>query len=88
MPAVPSNGIATGQVTVLTAALLICQARGDRKRITIVNGATAVVIGTSAVTTVTGVALAAGAQLVLETTAAVYGIGAASSPVSYIEEFA
>ena len=93
MPAVPSNAIATGQVTMTGAAVLIANARADRKRITLIMAGTPAptgIGGTTAVTTANGAVLAgvAGAQLVLETAAAIYGNGAAAAVVSYIEEFA
>lgn len=92
MPAVPSNGIATGQTTMTGAAVQIVNARGDRKRITLIMAGTpaATAIGGPGVAAATGAVMpaTAGAQLVLETTAAIFGFGAAAAVISYIEEFA
>lgn len=94
MAANASNAIATGQATVAATAggTLIAPARGDRKRLTIINGSTTdVFLGNSGVTTATGALLSGtkGQQIVLETCSAVYGIiGTGTEAVSYIEEFA
>jgi hypothetical protein len=92
MPAVPSNAISTGQVTMTGAAVQIANARTDRKRLTLVMGGTPAdtFIGGPGVASGTGVLLAGvkGQTLVLETAAAVFGNGTAAAVVSYIEEFA
>lgn len=93
MPAVPSNNVATGQVSVTSGGVVVVPARADRKRVTIVNnGATAVYLGNSAaVSTANGVLLAGviGQALTFETAAAIYGVVASTAQtVSYIEEFA
>jgi hypothetical protein len=92
MVGVPSNAISSGQgnTATVTSAILV-QARGDRKRLTIINGAAVVVaVGGPGVTVLNGALIPAtiGAQLVLETTAAVYAIAASGTPVSWIEEYA
>jgi len=91
MPSVPSNGIASGQgnTATVTSAVLI-PARGDRKRVTVINGAAVVVaLGPSGVTLANGALLAAniGQALVFETTAAIYAIAGSATPVSWMEEF-
>lgn len=92
MASVSSNNILTGQVSVAATAggTLIAPARADRKRLTIINGATAdVFIGPSGLTISTGALLAGvkGQNIVLETNAAVYGIvGTGTETVSFIEE--
>jgi hypothetical protein len=94
MAAVAANNIATGQVTMTGAALLVAPARSDRKRLTLIMGGT----GTPADTFLGGPGVAVGAgvllagvkgqAIVLETTAAVFGNGPAAAVVTYIEEFA
>lgn len=93
MPAVPSNGIATGQTAMTAAAVQIVNARSDRKRVTLVMGGATpadTFIGGPGVAAGTGVLLAGvkGTTLVLETTAAIFGNGAATATISFIEEFA
>jgi len=93
MPSVPSNGIATGQTAMTASAVQIVNARGDRKRLTLVMGGATpadTFIGVAGVAAGTGVLLTGvkGTALVLETTAAVFGIGAATATISYIEEYA
>lgn len=93
MPAVPSNNIASGQVTMTGAAIQIAPSRADRKRLTLVMGGTVAdtFLGASAIVTAGNGLLLAGVKgqtIVLETTAAVFGIGTAAAVVSYLEEFA
>lgn len=94
MPAVPSNAIATGQVAMTAAAVQIVPPRADRKRVTLVMGgatpAVTAIGNSSGVTANNGVQIAgvAGQTLVLETTSVIFGIGAATATISYIEEFA
>ena len=72
---------------------MIVNARSDRKRVILILGGTPanVFIGNSlGVTAGNGALLngVAGQTLMLETAAAIYGIGAAAAVVSYIEEYA
>lgn len=87
-----ANGFATGQETVGNTATPICAARSDRQKVTIVNhGTTDVYLGGDDVATATGILLTgtAGAQVTLETTAAIYGIvGTGTQAVSFAEVFA
>lgn len=79
----------TAQVTVADSATLIAAARPGRRKITVTNhGATAAYLGAAGVTTATGTLLngAAGAQVTIETSEAVYGVvAAATQAVSYVE---
>jgi hypothetical protein len=86
------TSITAGQTTVSNASTAILAAADTRKRVTLLNLQTVdVFIGPSAATT-SMFKLAAGAALTLYTTAAVYGITAASytptgdAKVHYIEE--
>jgi hypothetical protein len=93
MASVSGNNIATNQATVITTVggTLIVGPRPDRKRLTLIMaGAVDTFIGPQGVTAANGALLLGtkGSQLVLETTAAVYGINASTAVVSYIEEFA
>lgn len=83
-----SSVITTGQVSVGTSATLIKAANTSRKRIVITNNDTGadLYIGASGVTTATGLKLAPGASIVLNTTAAIYGDGSAPLTASYLEE--
>lgn len=89
-----ANAIATGQVTMTGAAVQIVPARADRKKVTLVMtpaGTPAVTaIGGPGVAAATGVTLAgvAGQTLTFETSAAIFGFGAATATISYLEEFA
>lgn len=89
-PASGSGVIATGQVAVTTSATLVAAARAGRKSITI-SSTSAVVfyVGAAGVTTGTGlyVAGAAGATVTLDTSAAVYAIGASAVTLSYLENY-
>jgi len=82
------SSIATGQVN-LTAAngTLIVAARAGRQKVTITpTSATVFYVGAAAgVTAGTGLYVAAGASITLDTAAAIYGIGAAAVTVTYIE---
>jgi hypothetical protein len=85
--------LATGQVSVDTTAggKQIAAARSTRRTITVVNhGTTDVYVGSSGVSTSTGVLLLGtkGAAVTLCTTAAVYGIvGSGTQTISYFEEY-
>lgn len=85
------NGFAASVVSVGDSATLLCAARTDRRKVTLVqHGTTDVFIGGDDVTTTTGVLLdgTAGAQLEIETTAAIYGIvGTSTQDVGVIEVF-
>lgn len=78
--------VSHGAKPVGATAVLIAAAR-DRAAITIQNkGAAAVVVGGSGVTTASGIEIAAGATLTLETGAAIYGIAASgTNDVRYLE---
>lgn len=80
--------ISTGQVAVGTSATLISAANTSRKRITITNNDAGadLYIGPTGVTTATGLKLAPGASIVLNTTAAIYGDGSSPLTASYLEE--
>lgn len=82
---------ATGQVAIGTTATALVAARASRAAVTIINGTTTpVYIGfTSGVTTGTGALLpgAIGASITIETTAALFGITASSSAISFVETF-
>jgi len=87
----PAAAITTGQVTVAAAAVtLIVAADGNRKRVTIKNHDPTYpcYLGTSAVSSTTGFLLEAREARTFETTAAIYGIGDGTNPVtvSYISE--
>lgn len=83
------SSIATGQITVASTATLISAQRTDRKGIVVINNGTSdVFVGSSGVTTSNGLLLLGvkGASIVMETTAAVYGIVASgTSNVTYME---
>jgi hypothetical protein len=85
------SSIATNQVSVGTAATLICAARAGRKAITIIQeGTTLVRLGASGVTVLTGIPLPGTqyASFTIDGGAAVYGIVASGSQtVSYAETF-
>lgn len=80
--------ITTGQLPVSTAAALLIDANLQRYRLTITNaGASAVYIGSAAVTLATGHAIPAGGSVVLTSTAALYALAAASGDtLTYLEE--
>lgn len=84
-----AGSIVTGQVTVASTATQIAAERSARKGIVIINNGTSdVYIGTSGVTTSNGLLLLGvkGASIVMETTAAVYGIVASgTNDVTYME---
>lgn len=78
--------IATGQVNVATTATLVANARTGRQKVTLTPTTNTVFyVGTSAVTTATGLFVPAGASITLDTAAAVYAIGSAALTISYIE---
>ena len=77
---------ATGQVAVTTSATLVAAARATRQRI-IISPTSSVVfyVGNAGVTSGTGVYVAAGASITLDTTSAVYAVGASNVTLSYVE---
>lgn len=88
-----ASAIASGQTACTSTATSILAATDTRKRVVMVNRqAVSVYIGTSGVTTSTGLRLDPGDSLMLYTTAAVYGITAAAytassdDKVHYVEE--
>ena len=89
---VGSAAVATGQVTAGTDQVLVAAARTGapgvgRISITVYNaGSVAVCFGPTGVTTATGVCLAAGASMMWNTQAAIYGIsGLAAQTVNFVE---
>lgn len=89
--------IATGQIAVTTSATQIVPARtgnaqgvGARKRL-ILSATSAVVwyVGAAGITSATGlyVAAAAGSSVTLQTTGAVFAVGASAVTISYVEEY-
>lgn len=86
---VPAS-IATGQVAVGTSATLVAAARATRQAITIVSASAVVFyVGNTGVTAANGqyVAAAAGASITINTTAAIYAVGASAVTVSYMETY-
>jgi len=83
-----SSAIATNQVAVGTSATVIKAANSARKRIKITNNdaGTNLYIGASGVTTSNGDMIPPYGSTVLNTTAAIYGVGAVALTVSYLEE--
>ena len=93
-PSVGSGSINSNQVSVGTTATLVAAARTGaqgtgRIAITIINSGTApVFVGASGVTTGTGVAVAVGASITINTTAAIYSVCASGTQtVSFLETF-
>lgn len=87
-----SKTLTAAQVTVATTATLIAAANPNRKGIILFNNAAAakVFVGPSTVTTSNGHAIVAQTQLPIQgsiTTAAIYGIVAASTEVVTVLEF-
>ncbi len=86
-----TEGFATGQATLTTAATLIVPARVGRSAVTIFNGGTTdSFLGGSAVTTGNGSLLVGtkGASVTIPTGAAIYGVvGTGTQAVSYMETF-
>lgn len=84
-----SDQISPGQVSVTTSATQIVAARSGRSSVVITTAGTdTVYIGTSAVTTTTGIPLynVQGASITLDTSAAVYGIATTTTTVvGYLE---
>lgn len=75
----PQN-LSYGAVSVATAATRVVDVNNDRDSLLLSNnGASAVFLGDSAVTTSTGLPLAAGASLSLNTGSALYAVTAAGS---------
>lgn len=86
-----ASTIANGQVTVASTSTEIVPARSGRRAVVIINlGATDVYLGTTGVTTSTGLYLmgTAGASVQIPTSAAVYGVvGSGTQAVSYMEVY-
>jgi hypothetical protein len=88
MPAVASNAINPGQVSVGTSGAIAVPARADRKRVTLMTTTVAITIGTSTgVLTSTGATIPANSTVPLETTAAIYAVAGSSTTLFFIEEF-
>lgn len=82
------NSIATGQVAVGTSATQIAPARAGRQKITLSpTSATVYYVGPAGVTATSGVYVAAGGTITLDTTAAIFAVGAAALTVSFIEYY-
>lgn len=78
--------LATGQVAVTTTSTLVAAARAGRQQITLSPTSSVVYyVGATGVTTATGVYVAAGASITLETAAAVYAVGASNVTISFVE---
>ena len=85
-----STSLATGQVSVGTTAVQVVAARTGRARATFtVGAANTCAFGNAGVTTTTGFPLqpVAGANLSLETGAAVFAVCSATTTVGFIETF-
>jgi hypothetical protein len=82
------SSLATGQVSVGTNATLIVPARSSRVRL-ILSPTSPVVyyVGGSTVAPGAGVYVAAGASITIDTSAAVYAVGASPVVISYAEMF-
>ena len=89
--AATTKAINVGQNALSTNAEIIVTARSGRKRLILKNIDTSIVIyigHSSGVTSGTGMPLAAGESIALESDADVYAIAASSTPtIAYIEEF-
>lgn len=82
------SNLATGQVSVGTTATVIAAARTGRGTVTVANGATAIYVGNSGVTTTTGILVPVNGNLTLTFNGAVYGIVATgTSSVTYSESY-
>lgn len=80
--------MATGQVAVTTSSTLVAAARAGRQKITLSPTSSVVYyVGNTGVTSATGVYVAAGGSITLETSAAIYAAGASNVTISYIEMF-
>jgi len=80
--------IATGQAAVGTTSTLVVAARSGRQKVTLTpTTSTVYYIGATGVTASTGLYVAAGAAITLDTAAAVYAVGSAALTVSYIEYY-
>lgn len=80
--------IATGQVAVGTTSTLVVAGRALRQKVTLSPTSSVVYyVGNNGVTTSNGLYVAAGGVLTLDTTAAVYAIGASALTVSFVEYF-
>src|SRR5262249_51982561 len=88
VPGLTSLGsLVTAQLTITSGGTTIANARTSRSRIVCVNvGTVDIFIGTTGVTTGTGVKVAPGASLTLYTTAAVVGIVASTSGTLHTDE--
>lgn len=82
------GSIATGQVSVTTSSTLVVAARTARQKVTITpTSSTVFYVGNAGVTTTTGLYVAAGAAITLDTSAAIYAVGASALTVSFVEYF-
>lgn len=82
--------IATGQVNVGTGSTLVVTARAGRKSVTISQTnavASTYTVGNNGVTATTGVYVASGGVITLNTSAAIYAASATASTLSYVEVF-
>lgn len=80
--------INTGQAAVTTSASLVVAARPGRSKVTLTpTSATVFYVGGAGVTTGTGLYVAAGGAVTIETMAAVYAVAATALTVSFLETF-
>lgn len=80
------SNIATGQAAVTTSSTLVVAARTGRQKVTLSPTSSVVYyVGNTGVTTATGVYVAAGATITLDTAAAIYAVGASAVTISYVE---
>jgi hypothetical protein len=81
-------GISTGQVAVGTTATQVVPARAGRQKVTITpTTSTVFYVGAAGITTGTGMYVAAGGAVTLDTAAAVFAVGASAFTASYVELF-
>lgn len=80
--------IATGQISVGTTATQVVAARTGRQKVTLSpTSSTVYYVGSTGVTTTTGLYVPAGGTITLDTAAAIFAVGAAALTISYIEFF-
>jgi hypothetical protein len=78
--------IATGHVAVTTSATLVAAARAGREKITLSPTSSVVYyVGATGVTSATGLYVAAGEAITLDTAAAVYAVGESAVTISFVE---
>lgn len=88
VPDVGADNLVTGQAAVGTSASLVAGARPGRKSITLTpTTSTVFYVGGPGVTSANGLYVAAGGAVTIQTTAAVYAVGASALTVSYIENY-